>query len=317
MRTNRRFRRLLLVLSLAPLILIPALTRIRLPSSPKRHPHTRPLPQTPQPFPISQPRPAYIPNPILIATATAAALAASVLTWLLASRRHKRLATSVTTLTHQLIQRNAAIITLEHTLTAATRTPFHRNTTPQQTEQRASPLLAQAEPNKTDLTDVANTANQLRFVTEATLIPRRVLGRGERIVFFAALRAIKTANDASRSTRYSLAFQISMGEFLATPKPTPDSSAADEDQNNRGFRSINSKRSDFLIYTRPDFLPALVIEYHGPGHYQGSARARDAVKRAALKRAGIPLLETDCIDPALLHRQISAKLATLPHPAAT
>ncbi len=207
MRTNRRIRRLLLLLSLAPLILIPALTRIRLPSSPKRHPHTRPLPQTPQPFPASQPRPTYIPSPILIATATAAAL--------------------------------------------------------------------------------------------------------------AALRAIKTANDAIRSTRYSLAFQISMGEFLATPEPTPDSSAADEDLNNRGFRSINSKRSDFLIYTRPDFLPALVIEYHGPGHYQGNALARDAVKRAALKRAGIPLLETDCIDPVRLYRQISEKLATLPRPAAT
>jgi len=37
--------------------------------------------------------------------------------------------------------------------------------------------------------------------------------------------------------------------------------------------------------------PKLAIEYHGSGHYQGNAEDRDAVKRLALKKAGIPLLE--------------------------
>jgi hypothetical protein len=33
--------------------------------------------------------------------------------------------------------------------------------------------------------------------------------------------------------------------------------------------------------------PRHAIEYHGVGHHQGTAAARDAVKKEALRRAGI------------------------------
>jgi hypothetical protein len=36
-----------------------------------------------------------------------------------------------------------------------------------------------------------------------------------------------------------------------------------------------------------DCKPRHAIEYHGAAHYQGSAAARDAVKKEALRRAGI------------------------------
>ena len=36
-----------------------------------------------------------------------------------------------------------------------------------------------------------------------------------------------------------------------------------------------------------DCLPIAAIEYQGGGHHQGTAAARDAVKKEALRRAGI------------------------------
>jgi len=37
--------------------------------------------------------------------------------------------------------------------------------------------------------------------------------------------------------------------------------------------------------------PALAIEYQGSGHYSAKADERDAVKRAALENAGVPVVE--------------------------
>jgi hypothetical protein len=44
--------------------------------------------------------------------------------------------------------------------------------------------------------------------------------------------------------------------------------------------------------------PALAIEYQGEGHYQGTAAARDAVKKEALRKAGIRCLEISDLDDA-------------------
>jgi hypothetical protein len=57
-----------------------------------------------------------------------------------------------------------------------------------------------------------------------------------------------------------------------------------------GHSAINSKRVDILVIDREGW-PLLAIEYQGDGHYQGTAAARDAVKREALRRAGIGYLE--------------------------
>ena len=63
------------------------------------------------------------------------------------------------------------------------------------------------------------------------------------------------------------------------------------------FHSINSKRVDILIVD-PDSWPILAVEYQGSGHYQGTAAARDAVKKEALRKAGVRYIEVSESDSA-------------------
>ena len=67
--------------------------------------------------------------------------------------------------------------------------------------------------------------------------------------------------------------QVSLGEIL-------------QSKDAEAYRCINSKRVDLLLVDG-DCRPRHVVEYHGLGHHQGTAAARDAVKREALRRAGI------------------------------
>ena len=67
--------------------------------------------------------------------------------------------------------------------------------------------------------------------------------------------------------------QVSLGEILRSK----DSGA---------YSCINSKRVDLLLVDG-DCLPRHAIEYQGGAHHQGTAAARDAIKKEALRRAGI------------------------------
>jgi hypothetical protein len=68
-----------------------------------------------------------------------------------------------------------------------------------------------------------------------------------------------------------------LGEVLSSPDA-------------RAYGAINSKRVDLLIVSgRGD--PIAAIEYQGHGHYQGTAAARDAVKKEALRKAGVRYIE--------------------------
>jgi hypothetical protein len=71
--------------------------------------------------------------------------------------------------------------------------------------------------------------------------------------------------------------QVSLGEVLSSPDA-------------RAYSAINSKRVDLLIVSRSGD-PIAAIEYHGHGHYQGTAAARDAVKKEALRKAGVRYIE--------------------------
>ena len=71
--------------------------------------------------------------------------------------------------------------------------------------------------------------------------------------------------------------QVSLGEVLSSP-------------NARAYSAINSKRVDLLIVSRSGD-PIAAIEYQGHGHYQGTAAARDAVKKEALRKAGVRYIE--------------------------
>jgi hypothetical protein len=96
--------------------------------------------------------------------------------------------------------------------------------------------------------------------------------------------------------------QVSLGEILRS-------------KNADAYRCINSKRVDLLLVDG-DCQPRHVIEYQGGGHHQGTAAARDAVKREALRRAGIGYHEVVAgqTTPAEL-RQLVVKLVDKPDPS--
>ncbi|MBK5933212.1 uncharacterized protein DUF2726 [Rhodovulum imhoffii] len=137
--------------------------------------------------------------------------------------------------------------------------------------------------------DVTKHHNQQRFVDQADFYPRKPVNpEAYKAVFSVVERTL-----AEITPKHRLLAEVSMGSFLGT-----SNEKGTRGQQNLAFRSINSKRVDFLVIDEFGY-PKLVIEYHGSGHFQGSAEARDEVKRRALKRAGIPLLE--------FHEGVSAK----------
>ena len=127
-------------------------------------------------------------------------------------------------------------------------------------------LLAAARTGR----DLSSARVQLRHVRRARFTPRPILNRAE-FKRYAWLEAW------ARGTPYRVFAQVPYGEILA---------CADED----AFRSVNSKRADMLIVDARG-LPVVAVEYQGTGHWQGDAEDRDAVKRAALASAGVPLVE--------------------------
>jgi hypothetical protein len=97
--------------------------------------------------------------------------------------------------------------------------------------------------------------------------------------------------------------QVSLGEVLST-------------KDKQAYGCINSKRVDLLLvddYCRPRH----VIEYQGAGHHQGSAAARDAVKKEALRRAGIGYHEViaGLTTPSELRRLVDRLVDEQPRPA--
>lgn len=93
--------------------------------------------------------------------------------------------------------------------------------------------------------------------------------------------------------------QVSLGEILRSRDAV-------------AFSCVNSKRVDLLLVDS-DCQPRHAIEYQGGSHHQGTAAARDAVKKEALRRAGIGYHEVVAghTTPADL-RQLIEKLVDRP-----
>ncbi|WP_373503327.1 DUF2726 domain-containing protein [Aestuariivirga sp.] len=113
-----------------------------------------------------------------------------------------------------------------------------------------------------------DAADQLRIVMGASFSVQPVLNKSEARVFRELDRIV-----IDRNPKWQVMAQVSLGEILSCK----DASA---------FKCINSKRVDLLLMDE-DCQPRHAIEYQGAGHYQNTAAARDAVKREALRRAGI------------------------------
>src|SRR4029077_4294720 len=120
--------------------------------------------------------------------------------------------------------------------------------------------------------DLKDVGQQLYAVMAAPFERRRLLNRCEYQTF-----KIIEADIAAARRGYRVFAQTSLGEVLRSP---------DED----AFHSINSKRVDILIVDQGGW-PVAAVKYQGDGHYQGTAAARDAVKKEALRKAGIRYVE--------------------------
>ena len=136
-------------------------------------------------------------------------------------------------------------------------TPWRRNTGLPVPTEKAVPRTAAA-------------ADQLRCVMDAKFTERPLLNKSEAAVFKALNAAV-----IARNPRWQVMAQVSLGEFLASK----DSDA---------FAAVNSKRVDFALMDEHAHVRH-ALEYQGTGHHLpgGAAAARDAVKKEALRKAGI------------------------------
>jgi hypothetical protein len=132
-------------------------------------------------------------------------------------------------------------------------------------------------------------ADQLRTVMKAEFRPQPLLNRNEARLFIALNKMVEEVAPGWR-----VMAQVSLGEVLRS----------DDDV---AYRCINSKRVDLLLID-DECRPLHAIEYQGRAHYQGSAAARDAVKKEALRRAGIGYLEVVAGDRPTELKRLVARL---------
>lgn len=129
-----------------------------------------------------------------------------------------------------------------------------------------------ADGSRRPVSRIPDAADQLRAVENAQYGKQPLLRFQESKVFAAAEAAVREAGMPWR-----VFAQVSLGEVLTCP-------------NRDGFNAINAKRVDLLI-ADASFTPLAAIEYQGSGHHLGKAAARDAVKKEALRKAGIAYIE--------------------------
>jgi hypothetical protein len=125
-----------------------------------------------------------------------------------------------------------------------------------------APKPVSAPPKLTD------PADQLRIVMGANFTIQPLLNKSEVRVFKELDRMVIGCNPG-----WQVMAQVSLGEILCS---------TDAD----AYSCINSKRVDLLLVDE-NCLPRHALEYQGYAHHQGAAAARDAVKKEALRRAGI------------------------------
>lgn len=123
------------------------------------------------------------------------------------------------------------------------------------------------KPNRS-ATPIDYAAEQLKTVMRAQFTQRALLNRPEARCYRALDEIVRARNPGWR-----VLAQVSVGEFIASG----DAEA---------HRAVNSKRVDLLLMDE-NCRATHAIEYQGAGHHQGSAAARNAVKREALRRAGV------------------------------
>jgi hypothetical protein len=136
---------------------------------------------------------------------------------------------------------------------------------------------------------VPDAADQLRTVMRAEFKAQRLLNKSETRLFKAIDKMVLEMRPG-----WQVMAQVSLGEILRC-----------EDKD--AYACINSKRVDLLIVD-DECRPLHAIEYQGDGHHQGTAAARDAVKKEALRRAGIGYVEVVAGDTPTELRRVVERL---------
>ena len=125
--------------------------------------------------------------------------------------------------------------------------------------------------------DPTNPVSQLEIVNRSDYEKVRILNWEESKLLPLLERTLKDI-----SQRHRVMAQTSLGEVIKPKSSSPDSRIA--------MAVINSKRLDFAVIDRFGML-VCAVEYQGTGHHQNGAFLRDAVKREALRKAGVPTIE--------------------------
>ena len=117
---------------------------------------------------------------------------------------------------------------------------------------------------------VPDAADQLRTVMRADFTAQPLLNTSEARLFKVLDKLVLEMRPG-----WQVMAQVSLGEILRC-------------KDTAAYGCINSKRVDLLIVDA-DCNPHTAIEYQGGGHFKGAhaTAARDAVKKEALRRAGI------------------------------
>ena len=125
--------------------------------------------------------------------------------------------------------------------------------------------------------DPSDPTAQLDIVNRSDYEKVRILNREEAKLLPLLERALKDLGLGHR-----VMAQTSLGEVIRPKSTSPDTKIA--------MAVINSKRLDFAVIDRFGMLTC-AVEYQGTGHHQNGAFLRDAVKREALRKAGVPTIE--------------------------
>ena len=120
----------------------------------------------------------------------------------------------------------------------------------------------------TDVRKYTDAADQLRIVMGAEFSAQPLLNKSEARVFKELDRMVIDCNPG-----WQVMAQVSLGEVLRC-------------KDREAYSCINSKRVDLLLVDE-NCRPRHAVEYQGRAHHQSAAAARDAVKKEALRRAGI------------------------------
>ncbi|MEL7299002.1 MAG: DUF2726 domain-containing protein [Pseudomonadota bacterium] len=146
---------------------------------------------------------------------------------------------------------------------------------------------------------MANPENQISAVSKVNFERKKLLNSSEYKVFRELEKMVQEAQNGHR-----VMAQTSLGELIK-PKET----SGDWKQRKDAFAAINSKRLDFAIVDRFGML-VLAVEYQGSGHYHQTTFARDAVKKEALRRAGVRLVEVPKgMKPSELRRLVTPTIS--------